>query len=115
VQKLTGCIAALNMFIMKLAKKVSLFQYIAWLHKSRLGTRAEQAFDDLKHYLEHLPTLSSPKQGQPLILYISAMHSVVSRAMVVEKEIKHKDKIVKQQFLMYFVSEVPHGVQNVLF
>jgi hypothetical protein len=31
---------------------------------------------------------------------------VVSRALVVEKEIKNKDKIVKQQFLVYFMSEV---------
>jgi hypothetical protein len=36
--------------------------------------------------LQHLPTLSSPEQGQPLILYISATHTVVSRALVVEKE-----------------------------
>jgi hypothetical protein len=56
-----------------------------------------------------LPTLLSPEQGQPLILYVSAMHSVVSRALVVEKEIKNKDKIVKQQFLVYFMSEVLTG------
>jgi hypothetical protein len=42
-------------------------------------------------------------------LYVSATHSVVSRALVVEKEIKNKDKIVKQQFLVYFMSEVLMG------
>jgi hypothetical protein len=40
--------------------------------------------------------LSSPDQGQTLILYVSAMHSVVSGALVVEKEITHKDKAMKQ-------------------
>jgi hypothetical protein len=116
VQKLIGRVAALNIFITKLAEKsLPFFSILRSSAKVNWGAEQQQAFDDLKHYLEHLPTLSSPKQGQPLILYISAMHSVVSRAMVVEKEIKHKDKIVKQQFLMYFVSEVPHGVQNVLF
>jgi hypothetical protein len=37
------------------------------------------------------------------------MHSVVSRALVVEKEIKHKDKTVKRQFPVYFVLEVLMG------
>jgi hypothetical protein len=53
-----------------------------------------------------LPTLSSPEQGQPLILYVSATHTVVSGALVVEKEIARNDKAVKQQFPVYFRSEV---------
>jgi hypothetical protein len=56
-----------------------------------------------------LPTLTSPEQGQPLILYIFATHSAVSRALVVKKEIKKNDKIVKQQFPVYFVLEVLTG------
>jgi hypothetical protein len=39
-------------------------------------------------------------------LYVSATHSAVSGALVVKKEIKHKDKTMKQQFLVYFMSEV---------
>jgi hypothetical protein len=73
------------------------------------GVEQQQAFDDLKHYLVNLPTLSSPEQGKPLILYVSATHSEVSRALVVEKEIKNKDKTTKQQFPMYFMSEVLTG------
>jgi hypothetical protein len=42
-------------------------------------------------------------------LYVSATDSAVSGALVVEKEIKNKDKIAKQQFLEYFVSEVLAG------
>jgi hypothetical protein len=45
-----------------------------------------RAFYDLKQYLQHLPTLSSIEQGQPLILYVSTMHFVVSSALVIEKE-----------------------------
>jgi hypothetical protein len=37
------------------------------------------------------------------------MHSTVSRALVVKKEIKHKDKTTKQQFLVYFMLEVLTG------
>jgi hypothetical protein len=73
------------------------------------GVEQQQALDDLKHYLKHLSTLSSPEQGQPLILYVSATHSAVSRALVVEKEIKNKDKTAKQQFLVNFVSDVLTG------
>jgi ribonuclease HI len=56
-----------------------------------------------------LPTLSTPEQGQSLILYVSAKRSTVSEALVAEKEIKNKDKTTKQQFLVYFVSEVLTG------
>jgi hypothetical protein len=35
------------------------------------------------------------------------MHSAFSRALVVEKETASNDKTAKQQFLVYFVSEVP--------
>jgi hypothetical protein len=37
------------------------------------------------------------------------MHSAVSGALVLEKEINHKDKIAKQQFPVYFVSKVLTG------
>jgi hypothetical protein len=46
---------------------------------------------------------------QPPILYVLAIHSAVSETLDVEKEITHNDKIVKQQFPMYFVSEVLTG------
>jgi hypothetical protein len=39
-------------------------------------------------------------------LYVSATHLAVNRALVVEMEIMHKDKIAKQQFSVYFISEV---------
>jgi hypothetical protein len=52
-----------------------------------------------------LSTLSSPEQGQPLILYVSAMHSVVREAIVIEKETTHNGKTMTYQFTVYFVSE----------
>jgi hypothetical protein len=70
------------------------------------GTELQRAFNDLKHYLEHLPMLSSLEQGPPLILYVLATHSLVSEALVIEKEIMHKDKTMKQQFPVYFILEV---------
>jgi hypothetical protein len=100
----------LNRFIAKLAEQ-SLPFFIVLKASTRIkwGPEQQKAFEDLKLYLDHLPTLSSPDQGQPLILYVSVMHSAISRALVVEKQITRDDKIVKQQFLVSFVSEVLTG------
>jgi hypothetical protein len=107
VQRLTNRIATLNRFIMKLAKRsLPFFSILHGSAKVDWGTEQQKAFDDLKCYLEHLPTLSSPEQGQPLILYVFTKHSVVTGALVIEKEITHKDKTTKHRFLVYFVSEV---------
>jgi hypothetical protein len=87
VQKLTGRIAALNRFIAKLARRsLPFFSVLRGSAKVEWGPEQRKTFDDLKQYLQHFPTLSSPEQGQPLILYVSATHSVVSGALVVEKE-----------------------------
>jgi hypothetical protein len=66
--------------------------------KVECGVEQQRAFDDLKSYLEKLTTLSSLELGQPLILYVSATHSAVSGALVVEKEIIENSKAAKQQF-----------------
>jgi hypothetical protein len=73
------------------------------------GAEQRKAFDDLKSYLEQLPTLSIPEQGQPLILYVLATHLVISGALIIEKEITQNGKTKKQQFPIYFVSEVLTG------
>jgi hypothetical protein len=40
------------------------------------------------------------------------MHSAVSRALVTGKEITHNSKVAKQQFLAYFILEVPTGCKR---
>jgi hypothetical protein len=76
VQKLTGRIASLNCFISKLAEHSLTFFAIHWgSAKVAWGAEQQKAYDDLKSYLEKLPTLSSLGQGQPLILYVSATHT----------------------------------------
>jgi hypothetical protein len=110
VQKLTGRIASLNRFVSKLAEHIlPIFVVLRAPRKVDLGVEQQKAFDDLKNYLERLPTLSSPEQGQPLILYVSATYSALSRALVIEKETTHNDKTMKQQFPVYFISEVLIG------
>jgi hypothetical protein len=71
VQKLTGRIASLNQFISKLVEhSLPFFTILRGSAKVEWGAEQQKAFKDLKSYLEQLPTLSSPEQGQPLILYV---------------------------------------------
>jgi hypothetical protein len=60
------------------------------------GPKQQKAFNNLKLYLQQLPTLSCSWLGQSLILYISATHSAVSGSLVVEKEVTKNDKTMKQ-------------------
>jgi hypothetical protein len=64
VQKLTGRIAALNKFMSKLAAWRLPFFAVLW-GSDTFEWRFEQqkAFDDLKAYIQQLPTLSNPEQG----------------------------------------------------
>jgi hypothetical protein len=59
-----------------------------------------------------LPTLARPQPNQPLILYVSAMHTVVSGAIVQEKEICKRDRKLSQQVLIYFISEALAGFKK---
>jgi hypothetical protein len=90
-------IAALNRFIAKLAKRsLPFFSVLRGSAKVEWGPEQQMAFDDLMQYLQHLRTLSSLELGQPLILYVSTTHSVVSRALVIEKESAQMGNTTKQ-------------------
>jgi hypothetical protein len=42
-------------------------------------------------------------------LYVSAMHTAMSRALVQEREILKEDKMLSHKVLIYFVSEALSG------
>ena len=46
----------------------------------------QQALESLKASLTSAPILVAPKQGESLLLYITASNHVVSAALVVERE-----------------------------
>jgi hypothetical protein len=73
-------------------KSVEVFQW---------GTAQQKAFEELKQYLIDLTTLTPPSPGAPLLLYVAALHSAVSAALVQEK----LDGQTKKQAPVYFVSE----------
>ena len=61
----------------KLLKKIDVF---VWTEE------AHQALESLKASLTSVPILVTPKQGEPLLLYIMASSHMVSATLVVERE-----------------------------
>jgi hypothetical protein len=86
VQKLTGCMAALNRFISRLGERgLPFFKLLKRQDKFQWTEEAERALQDLKHHLQSPPILSAPLPREDLLLYIAATTHVVSSAIVVER------------------------------
>jgi hypothetical protein len=83
VQKLTGMAAALNRLISKSAEKCRPFFDLIKKGKSFVcGEESDRAFERLKEYLSALSLLSSPKEGEPLYIYLAASDKAVSAAII---------------------------------
>jgi hypothetical protein len=74
-----------------------------------VGPEQQDAFDALKEYIEKLPMLASPQSDQPLILYVSVTHTVVSEALVQERETSKEGRKLSHQVPIYFISEALVG------
>jgi dsDNA-binding SOS-regulon protein len=87
VQKLTGCMAALNRFISKLGERgLPFFKLLKHLAKFAWTPEADQALDQLKDFLSKPPVLTAPRKKEQLLLYLAATTHVVSTAIVVERQ-----------------------------
>jgi ribonuclease HI len=105
VQKLIGCMAALNRFISRLGERgLPFFKLLKRKDKFQWTEEAERALQDLKHHLQSPPILTAPLLGEDLLLYIAATTHVVSSAIVVERS--EEGHAFGVQRPIYFVSEV---------
>jgi hypothetical protein len=87
IQKLTRCMAALSRFISWLSEKgLPFFKLLKAKEKFEWSEEANTAFAELKQFLTSPPVLTAPKEGETLLLYITATNRVVSTAIVVERE-----------------------------
>jgi hypothetical protein len=87
VQKLTGCMAALNRFISKLGEwGLPFFKLLKHQEKFVLTQEAEQALAQLKDFLSKPPVLTAPRKKEQLLLYLAATTHVVSTAIIVERQ-----------------------------
>jgi hypothetical protein len=106
VQRLMGRIASLNRFISKAAERsLPFFKVLRGNSAFQWGTEQQQAFEDLKKYLEEAVVMTKPSPKDELLLYIAATDTSVSAVLVEER--KEEDTLKK--FPIYYVSEALRG------
>jgi hypothetical protein len=105
VQKLTGCMVALNRFISKLGERgLPFFKLLKHQEKFVWTPEVDQALAQLKDFLSKPPVLTAPRKGEQLLLYLAATTHVVSTAIIVERQEDSHTHPVQRP--VYFVSEV---------
>jgi dsDNA-binding SOS-regulon protein len=105
VQKLTGCLAALNRFISKLGEQgLPFFKLLKHQEKFAWTPEADQALAQLKDILSKPPVLTTRRKKEQLLLHLAATTHVVSTAIVVERQ--EDGRAYPVQRPVYFVSEV---------
>jgi dsDNA-binding SOS-regulon protein len=105
MQKLTGCMAALDKFISKLGEQgLPFFKLLKHQEKFMWTPKADQALAQLKDFLSKPPVLTAPRKKEQLLLYLAATTHVVSTAIVVERQ--EDDHAYPIQRPVYFVNEV---------
>jgi hypothetical protein len=84
VQKLTGCMEALNRFISKLGERgLPFFKLLKHQEKFMWTPEADHTLAQLKYFLSKPPVLTAPHKKEQLLLYLAATTHVVSTAIVV--------------------------------
>src|SRR5438105_2112651 len=105
VQKLTGYMEALSLFVSRLGERAMLFyKLLKKQDKFQWTPEVQQALDELKKFLTKPPMLVLPMPEESLLLYIAVTSHVVSMTIIVERQ--EDSHIQKVQSLVYFVSEV---------
>ncbi|XP_024046702.1 uncharacterized protein LOC112101040 [Citrus clementina] len=90
MQSLTGRLAALSRFISKATDKCQpFFQVIRRGKKTEWTPECEEAFRNLKHYLQQAPLLSTPRDGDKLSLYLAVSDRAASSVLPL-RQILHK-------------------------
>jgi hypothetical protein len=87
VQKLTGCMAALNRFFSRLGEQgLPFFKLLKHQEKFVWTTEVDQAFAQLKDFLSKPPILTTPRKDEQLLLYLAVTTHVVSTAIIIERQ-----------------------------
>jgi hypothetical protein len=87
VQKLTGCMAALNRFISRFGEwGLPFFKLLKHQEKFVWTPEADQALAQLKDFLSKPPVLTDPRKQEQLLLYLATTTHVVSTAIIVERQ-----------------------------
>jgi hypothetical protein len=102
---LTGRLAALSRFISKLGEKaLPFYRLLQKTDNFKWIEEAQAAVDDLQRRLSTSPVLVTPREKEPMLLYIAATNQVVSLVLVVERAEDGKEHGVQRP--VYYLSEV---------
>lgn len=105
VQGLNGKLVALGRFLSKSTERsLPFFKTLkGCLHKNdfKWNEEAEKAFKEIKNHLQSLPTLTVPKPGETLTLYLAAVEEAISVVLLAERENVQKP--------VYFISKALQG------
>ncbi|GKV05021.1 hypothetical protein SLEP1_g17079 [Rubroshorea leprosula] len=94
VQRLTGRLAALHIFIAKSAKRcLPFFKALREPKNFQWTDKCQWAFNELKQYLASPPLLSKPVEGEKLYLYLGITHEVIDK--IPRADNKRADKLSK--------------------
>jgi hypothetical protein len=105
VQRVTGYLAALSRFILRLGEKaLPLYHLLKKLEHFSWTLEAEEALAKLKSTLSNSLILVPPTPEEPLLLYITVTTQVVSAVLVVERAEEGHTLLVQRP--VYFISEV---------
>ena len=85
-------------------KGLPFFKLLKKTDKFEWTEEADEAFKRLKAYLTFSPVLTPPKKYEDMMLYITATSTVISTAIVVERE--EEGRVYKVQRPVYYISEV---------
>jgi ribonuclease HI len=103
VHRLTGRLAALNIFISKsVERSIPFLKTLRGAKDFAWGPEQVAAFASLKQHLSDLAILTSSDPSLPLLLYIAASPYAVSAALVQEQDREGTTR----QCLVFYVSEV---------
>jgi hypothetical protein len=106
VQQLAGRVAALSRFVAHLGEKA--LPFYALMKKSdkqfEWTEEANATFSQLKKVLSPPPVLVTPREKEPLLLYITSTYQVVSTVLVVKRSKEGKAHRIQQP--VYFLSKV---------
>ncbi|XP_027063199.2 uncharacterized protein [Coffea arabica] len=102
VQRLNGRLAALNRFLFQSAEKaLPFFKVLKKSDQFAWTEECQSAFNQLKQYLHHLPTLASPRPEEKL--YLSAADEAVSAVLIQDEG---------TQVPVYYVSRALRGSET---
>ncbi|XP_061356159.1 uncharacterized protein LOC133300600 [Gastrolobium bilobum] len=104
IQQLTGWLASLTRFLPRSAETaLPFFKLLRKEVQYGWTSECEVAFQEIKKQLASPPVLSSPREGEPLIMYLSVGDMAVSSVLVQESE--------EGQQPIYFVSRLLQGAE----